>query len=421
MKNKLPTSYDEQQAELQRMEAGEKIVVEAPKEPEVNPEVYRDVEDLLFHGFLTQSCEVNDVEFVFKTLNHHEHELIRLTGGYDEKGSPTKRFWSQFIAYSTFMVGGINILPERNQWIPRLTKEYGEIILSVKMKIVRYLSELNRRARKAITLVECYALEKYSRYRWLQVLNTDMTSPSITGIAGTDQLGMNWGQLTWRAINRIDDLRDILEQQWEHAKFIGSCSAGKEIQKVYTKDSERRRQERTEQLSRKDAVLRHVLLGEPLHDKALHKAGAVWVTAQTVEDLAQQLQSDLRGEKDWHDVVVDTYENRMKDAQKAKEEQVKELHAQREIEFGGKSLIGGTDMSGLTPAEVRDAMIRRRQFQVQVAEAQAKKLPPQSRAVRSDFEEIETRVGTTDQDPSTARPITPARTPQSPPFSVRRP
>lgn len=408
----LPHSYEEQQAELQKMESGEELHVEVPKEPEVNPEIYKDVEPFLFRGFLSQAAQINEVEFVFKTLNHHEHELIRLTGGYDEKGSPSPRFWAKFIAYSVLMIDGINILPDRGYWIPKLSRQFEDLPVAVKTKVIRYLSEINRRAKNAVTLTECYALEKYSRYRWFQLQGLDMTSTALTGISGTEQLGMNWGQLIWRALNKIDDIRDGLEQSWEHAKFIGSCSAGKGIQKVYHQDSERRKKERDEQLSRKDAVLRHVLLGEPLHERGTQHSGAVWVTAKTVEELAEQLQSDLRGEKDWHDAVVDNYENKTRDAQKEREDQVRELSRQREVEFGGKALVGTTDMSGLTPTEVRERIVRRRQFEAQAAAGQL--LP----APNTVIQEIESSMGTTDKGAQDARPM-PVRRPPASPFSKR--
>lgn len=411
MPREIQGSYEEQQAELQRLQDGgksEELQIEAPKEPEVNPEVYKDVEPYLFRGFLTQASEINGVEFVFKTLNHHEHELIRLSGGYDEKGQPSKRFWDKFLAYSVLMLDGSVILQDRDYWIPKISAMFKEFQSSSKTKIVRHLSELNRRATNAVTLTECYVMERYSRYRWYQIHGMDMTSTALTGIAGTERLGMNWGQLIWRALNRMEDIKDTIDHEWEHAKFIGSCSAGKGIQKVYQHDAERRRTERDEQISRKDLILRHVLLGEPLRKGSTLKSGTVWVTAQTVEDLADQLSKDLKGDKDLHDSVVDAFENRVKEARAVREQQIQEVQKQRDSDFHGKTLVGRTSMTGLTRAEVQERMTRRRQYENQAAAAL---LVPSGAP-----NETDASVGATSQDVSSVRPIPTANRNPGTPF-----
>lgn len=339
----------------QELEGGPEIHIEAPKDPEVNPEVYRDVEPLLFRGFLTLSAEINGVHFVFKSLNQHEMDLLRLMQPSD-RGSPS--FWNLFLAYGVLMVDGVNVLPERDRWIPKIADTFKNFQPTVRNRIVRHISEINRRASNAVTLTECYAMEKYSRYRWYQLQSMDLTSMSVTGVPGTDRLGLNWAQLVWVALNRIEDLNDRQEQEWEHAKFIGSCFAGKGISKVYQQDADRRRKSKEERLARKDKLLRQILLGEKPEDVAKAN-GAVMLTARTVEELTDQLQRDLRGEKDWHDLVVDAEEQRIKDSVNQRRQQLEELAVTREQEWGGKSLFGGTDTGALTPAEVQERIAKR--------------------------------------------------------------
>ena len=93
-----------EQAELRdEHENGRKnIRIPAPKEPEVNPEVWRDVLPLLQRGFLMQSAEINGILFVFKSLNHHEYEMVQLVGGLRSDRQPMQRFWDIFLAYGVF-------------------------------------------------------------------------------------------------------------------------------------------------------------------------------------------------------------------------------------------------------------------------------------------------------------------------------
>src|SRR5579862_2618708 len=92
------------------------IKIPPPRDPEVNPEVYRDVMPLLTKGFLMQSAEINDVLFVFKSLNHHELEMVRLIGGFRPDQPPSLRFWNMFLAYGVFMIDGQNILLDRERF-----------------------------------------------------------------------------------------------------------------------------------------------------------------------------------------------------------------------------------------------------------------------------------------------------------------
>jgi len=131
-----------------------------PESAEVNPEVYGDVERILFRGFLTVAGEINGVPFVFKSLNHHEFELLRMTGGmYETVGDTPDSFWNRFLAYGVLMVDGANVLSDRERWIPEITTTFGTLPAAAKARVIRYLSEINRRASDAITLTEAYSME----------------------------------------------------------------------------------------------------------------------------------------------------------------------------------------------------------------------------------------------------------------------
>ena len=291
-------TYEDEQAKLLRQHEGkpapaDEFHIQAPKEPEVDPKVYRDVEPMLFRGFLTVSAEIGNVLFTFKSLNHHEFDMLRLAG-LNSGGVASEKVWNTFFAYCVFMIDGVNILPDRDRWISRLAGTFRELPKAARQLIVRHLSEINRRASDAVALTEAYATETYSRFRWAQMRGLDLSSPSVTGIHGTECLGLNWAQYIWRALNYFEDRNETLEREWEHAKFIGSCMAGKGISKVYQQDNDRRQKEKEERFARKDIILRQILLGEKLDEKQKQLQGAVLVSRRTVEDLTEQLEKDLK-------------------------------------------------------------------------------------------------------------------------------
>ncbi len=414
-------AYEEEQAKLQAELDGkhrDDIHITVPKEPEVNPEVYKDVEPMLYRGFLTISASINTVYFVFKSLNHHELELLKFSGGLTAT-HVTPAFWDTFLAYGVFMIDGVNVLADRDRWLPKISDTFEQLPKDAKSKIIRYVSEVNRRASNAVALTEAYAMELMSRYRWAQLRGVDLTSPAVTGIDGSQRLGLNWAQQLWRALNYFEDRNEEHEREWENAKFIGSCLAGKGISKVYHQDTERRRKEREERLSRKDKILREIVLGETVVAKT-HVLPGVAVTApRTVEELADQLEKDLRGDKDWHDRVIEDHERKVRQQYQARQTQLATIAQDNATRFGNRSLVGGGDLQGLTQQEVELLLERRKQLEAQVA-ARMQVQPDEKLEAFLDKwgvsgPEISSEISTTDQDISGAIPLVPAsRAPVTP-------
>ena len=355
--------------EIESSDPVEDIRVPAPRAPEVNPEVYADVLDLLGRGFLTVSADIGGTMFVFKSLNHHEFDMVRLLSGFSERNPVIPpRFWDLFLAHMVLFVDGLNVLADRNRHLSKLASVFRDIPNAARQRLIRQLSDLNRKASKATLLVEAYAMESYSRWRWAQFQGLDLSSSAVTGIDGTDKLGLSYAQLTWRAINHYEDLRFRHEADWENAKFIGGCMAGKGIQKVYNRDNDRKQKDREEKWNRKDQLIRHVLFGESLEPDKKYGGAQVIMVANTVEELAAQVEKSLRGEKDWHDKVVQEYEENIREGTKKREEQLRDLVEDRHKEMGDRSIVGSTALLGLTPAQVAERIAEQRRREAEAME-----------------------------------------------------
>ena len=358
------------------------IHITPPGPPEVDPRIYRDVEPILFRGFLTVRAEINAIPFVFKSLNHHEFEMVQLVSGDFE--TMTERSYNLFLAYGVFLVDGGNALLDREKWLPELADMFKEMPASSRVKLIRNLSEINRRSANATRLVEAYALERTSRFRWNQYYQMDMTSPAVTGVLGTGGLGVNWGQLLWRAMNLYEDQKERSEGDWENAKFIGGCFVGKGMSKINGQDSDRRQKEADERIARKDKIIRQVLLGKSSSEEVLG-SGAIIQVAHTVEELAKQLEADLRGEKDFHDLVVEGEEKRIREQTRARQQQIQQLHEEARKRFEGAYMVGGTDLSGMTERQAKEHMERRRQMFAQAVARQMMMYPEGSDPRASQF------------------------------------
>lgn len=343
----MPT-YAEEQAKL-KDEAGldELDDVQDHQYPEINPVIYKDVEPILFKGFVYAPAVVGDSHVVFKSLNHHEFELLSLLG--DEASV-------LFLAYSCLFIDGNNCLTDRSKVLPLLREAFSGISDSLRQHLVLQLGELNRRARIATELTEAYSQESYSRIRWAQMHGLDLTSTAVSGIVGTETLGLNYAQLTWRALNYYQDIADDTERGWENAKFIASASAGKGMQKVYNEDKRRRRREADERWARKDSIIKKVVFGKESTSQVI-RDGQVILAPRTVEDLKNQMKSDLSGERDWHDNVVAEYEQRVKSGLEEAERRWKQLQ-QQAIEMK-PGLSGSTSQTPLSRQAVMERVSQR--------------------------------------------------------------
>lgn len=388
------------------------IKITAPKAPEVNPEVYENTVLLIQRGFLTAFAELNGIPFVFKSLNHNEFDLIRLMTGLSPSSQAVPpRFWDVFLAHMVLFVDGHNVLAERSKYLSLIADTFREIPHSARVRLIRQLSDLNRKTSQATMLVEAYATESYSRWRWAQVYGMDLSSPATTGVAGTETVGLCYAQLLWRAINRYEDLRDQNESEWENAKFISGSMAGKGIQKVYNRDNERRRKEREERWNKKDQLIRHVLFGEPLEGDKRYGGAQVVMVASTVEELAEQVEKSLRGEKDWHDQIVQEYEDGIRNGVRAKAQHIQSLAKAHQEEMGGKPVTSNTSLSGLTPEQVNRLIEAQRQREWERAERgeSAQLLDENVNTSLSKWGLLDGSLPTTDQPTDRAFPLQPGR------------
>jgi hypothetical protein len=367
------SDYEAEQAALREeygTDSGEEEDLPQVEAPEVDPKVYKDVEPLLFRGFLCLPAEINGVPFVFKSLNHQEFEKLQLLSSFQARRKAENEFDNLFLAYGVLLVDGKSVIKDREEILPVLVEAFSEMNSGLKQHVIRYLSEINRRAAKASVLTEAYSMEVISRIRWAQYRGLDLTSPSVTGFEGTESLGLNWAQLSWRRLNYFEDLKEQSEREWENAKFIASAMAGKGMSRIYSQDRQRRRGEKAERLERKDKILRYAFLGEPLDGTKVRPNLQI---ARTVGELQSQLESSLRGEQDYHDQVIEQYERNTQEQRNVQLAQMENLRASRWKEDGGQTITTKKDHRVFSPKEA-EAEVQRRQHEVAERLAESKPL-----------------------------------------------
>jgi hypothetical protein len=292
-----------------------KIKISIPEQYKRNLDesVWEELEEYLFTGFLTSQAYIAGNSFVFKTLNWYESNFINYLKPAKESAIEQKlHFQASFIAHSIFITEGENVLFDRPNHIRRLINIIKKIPTSFQNEIILNLSYINKKAVRLYPLVEVYVHENKSRLKWLQLKNLPIHSPQSTGISGTEHLGMNLCQSTWVALNRLIDIKDESERDWNNAKFVGSCFA-KGVRSIDQQDKQQKDIERQKLEDLKIEVL-YKYLNRIDDDKSMPKQVSLpdgrtaevveEKRAQTVDELAEQLQNALNEEKDHHDIVI---------------------------------------------------------------------------------------------------------------------
>jgi hypothetical protein len=229
------------------------------------------------------------------------------------------------------MIDGENALFDRPRHIRQLMRLVSKLDVAWQERILENLAAVNDRASRLYPLTEVYVHENRSRYKWLQLQSIPVHSVTATGIAGTDEIGMNYCQQTWIALNRVIDKRDDMERDWTHAKFIGSCFNGQGVRQVDARDKARLDQDRQKIDELKMKILYKYLnrdaspADEMPSTVQLPNGKTATVTkkfqAISAEELAEQLEAALAGEKDYHDLAVEAQERRIRERAEQIDEQ----------------------------------------------------------------------------------------------------
>jgi len=276
---------------------------------------YTDVERMIFRGFLVEAVEVEGVPIIFKTVNETEYDLALLYSVSSDSAKENLLQECYFIASSVYLFNRVSVLDDRETFFHEFVDVLMEYSPEVRLELLRKIQGLNARALKAIKRVEGFSYGQDSRQMWSIVHRMSPNDPRVTGIQGTQCLGLNAHQRLWYHYNLLEDKREEVETDWAHTKFAASVHS-KEISKIDSQDKTRRRDEQR----RREAIF----YGEIPEEGTRGVNGEVKVSHESVDDLLGQLKRDIEGQKDFHDQVVEAHERKVREqwekAQAAKAE-----------------------------------------------------------------------------------------------------
>jgi len=255
---------------------------------------YSYLEKLLFRGFLTCNSTINNIPIVFKTVNNLEFDRIKL---YIGRRDDIMTHQLYFIAHSIFLLDDVNVLLDRDRNLPYIIKSLKKLPSNLLSQIAEHLTILNNLSISSGALIEAYCYEEVSRQNWMVFKGQVLNDSKMTGIGGTENIGLNTYQRMWLSLNNLEDVKITREIAWDYAKFIGSCSNPKGVRTIESQDKARRNKENDER--------------EKIRTGGSLSESSVKIQASSIEELMGELEHSLKGEKDWHDIVVEKHENKL--------------------------------------------------------------------------------------------------------------
>jgi hypothetical protein len=304
--------------------------------------LYKDVEELVLFGSLTTVVPLAEGFITLGSMTGTQSQWFILRSSGDEAN------WKRHhIAHSVRMVNGFALDQEDpntgyhlfTMWLRRVRTEFVEVLHT-------YVLGLRRRQERAIRITNAFCQEPYSRSLWR---TNKMVNP------------VNTAQRLWVAYNQNRDDYEQDLKQWQHTRSIVGSMSGKGAKQLKkSTDQWERRREDASKRTIEDAV-NWIISG----DRAEQKPLTVTVNgqtltvpkvhaSQTVDEMQEELMRAVRGEKDYHDHMVDQYKayHRARNEAARKERQDALAAARKASEERGIS--GSTTIVGYTPEQLAE-------------------------------------------------------------------
>lgn len=290
--------------------------------------IYKDVEQLIVPGFLSHQARIGSTTFSFRSLTQQDIFLLNHRVGLEVR----ERIWKEWaLAMGTWMVDGQLVLGD-----PHVAYQIREHLKYLPNRALADLFTIFQgffsRVGRALRIIEAFCYEDFSRSLWRFSGKGMPNRISVSGLPGTENVGLNAAQQVWVAYNTGEDEREEWEQEWELAKFIASASAPKAIKKMAARDKNRTAVER-------DRRLRsiHEAYWQATGGKGELLGGGVHVQQSiTREEMIEEMRRVREGEKDLHDMIVEDYKDRIRqhhsDARQ-RHSDARQRHEQRMLEL----------------------------------------------------------------------------------------
>ncbi len=318
--------------------------------------LYRDVEELIEHGFLTQEVDFGGTQVVFRTLTPGEIRKCFIRGSSRSLKNNLLR-WC--IASSVWMVDGFEVSGDPRDNGPwNLYQEWVRDLQDSELEAyVSFFVGLKNRVSRAVKIVEAYCNEPYSRGLW-----------KLLGKPRWEGGEVNLVRRMWVAYNLSEDASQEENSRWQHTRmFVGSMSskASKELTRHMDKH------ENSEKEARKKVIeqaVNWIIRGDEPEEVLEIEVGGRKIPIKkmyaptSLDELEEEMRKVFAGEEDFHDAVIEAQNRQIRDVveqrKRAHEEAIlaaRQKLEERELSGVGAGLVGYTkeQLAELNPEVLR--------------------------------------------------------------------
>jgi len=263
--------------------------------------LYADVETLISQGFLTHTVVVRGVPVTFRSMTDDTGAALRQRLHKSLYMSEWKRV---VLAACTHAVNYLSVpLLDGNAEYVLYKGLYEPLPTPFVSALYSVIDGLGRRLTRALALVEAYCYEPYSRSLWR----------SLVGNEGKPVLNPIYR--VWRSFNIAEDTRQADFAQWEHTRMYVSSMSSKGGKHLLNEEKKIKQREQDRRNGVIEETVTRILSGS---QSVEHTALTVTLDGETFEvprvmaarsagDLMDEMERAAKGEKDYHDKVVERY------------------------------------------------------------------------------------------------------------------
>jgi len=337
-------------------------------------EAYINLTDLISKGFLTAEMEFSDKSFVFKTITEKEFDLAKILSGSPDRADHTVRFNTYFLSLSLFSLDGHNVLIRRNEELPELFEFFQSFPDKFFGSMVESTSQLRDDSYEVIKYLEGFSYTNRSRRLWNILGGKFPNCEEFTGIPGSSCMGLNVHQESWISINKMLDDEEEYNRSFSLALLISSASNPKGSRRIRSQHDS----------SVKSSEDRRMKLAEIGYIDETKWSPDGWAApVDTVDGLVSELERQMKGIKDKHDIFIEGYLRKLKENAENRVKEAKERIRQARID-SEEAFIEGSQRA-LTPEETRDMMKKRSKRIVSVR--------PEEQASQEDKDKFLSKIG----------------------------
>lgn len=304
-----------------------------PTTYEQRESLYSDLRDLILNGFISHKVKLSGSVFAIRNLNNADN--VYLTNcSYSEDDNEWK-VW--VVARALWMVDGLLLLGEKNSayFAYQRLKDLSKNTIN---RIFSLVIQLTKKANEQYKKIEPFTIEKASRALWLQCKHIPIPSDRISGVIGSETLGINLAQRLWVSLNTQQDEIEKERKEWGNAKFVASAQSPKGVEKINKKEQSAKEQDEIRKKRFLDEFF-YRQTGVITDDEDKGKTtNRVVKSASTPDELEKEMRMWVSGEHDEHDKIVLAYKNKVKERQEKEllERQQRIADVQRELEEEGE-------------------------------------------------------------------------------------